>query len=473
MNIATKEQRADNSQPKKTVINSHDNRYDLTETKLLKKQIQSESQVRSYPRRIPIAITKAKGALVEDEQGHTFLDCLAGAGVLALGHNHPDINHAIINAIQNDCPQQTLDLTSPAKCLFIDALLDALPAAFAQNCALQFCGPTGADAVEAAIKLAKIVTGRENICSFYGGYHGMTHGALALTGNLSAKAHVTNLMPGVHFLPYPYAFRSPFLHSNTITEQSLHFIRSQLSDPESGITLPAAIIVEPIQGEGGVIPAPIAWLKGLRALCDEFNILLIFDEVQSGFGRTGKMFAFEHADIQPDILIMSKALGGGLPLAIIAFDKALDAWTPGQHTGTFRGNQLAMVAGTASLNIIKRDNLLEKVNVLGAFIKKELQKIQQNIPEIGEVRGKGFMLGIEFVSHKKDTLGHPQSHPEFCKAVQQEALKRGIICEIGGRHGAVLRLLPPLIITQKQAEHIVNTLSQAIHYVYSLEHNHV
>jgi len=467
MNTATKEPILNTAQAREITLNHHANRYDLTQTPLLKKQTHNESQVRSYPRRIPIAVTKAKGPLVEDEQGRTFLDCLAGAGVLALGHNHPEINQAIVNAIQNDCPQQTLDLTSPAKSLFMDALLDALPAPFSQNCALQFCGPTGADAVEAAIKLAKIVTGRENICSFYGGYHGMTHGALALTGNLSAKAHVSNLMPGVHFLPYPYAFRSPFLHNSDITEQSLHFIRSQLADPESGITLPAAIIVEPIQGEGGVIPAPIAWLKGLRALCDEFNIVLIFDEVQSGFGRTGKMFAFEHADIQPDILIMSKALGGGLPLAMIAFDKSLDAWTPGQHTGTFRGNQLAMVAGTVSLDIIKRDNLLENVNTLGAWIKKELHTLQQNIPEIGEVRGKGFMLGIEFIHHKKDTLGHPQSHPDFCKAVQQETLKRGMICEIGGRHGAVLRLLPPLIINQEHAYFIVSTLTQAIEHVKS------
>lgn len=437
--------------------------YQLNTTPMLKEQEEKESAVRSYPRRLPIAIKQAYGAMVKDEQNQVFLDCLAGAGALPLGHNHPEVNQAIIEAMHGFTPSQTLDLTTPAKDNFMRELLDTLPIEFSKNAKLQFCGPSGTDAVEAAIKLAKTVTGRSTIISFQGGYHGMTHGSLSLTGNLGAKNTINGLMADVHFMPYPYPFRSQFGdRTSDNSEQALHYLHNQLADPEGGIKKPAGIIVEVVQGEGGVIPAPVKWLQGLRKLCTEFEIPLIVDEIQTGFGRTGKLFAFEHAGIKPDIVIMSKAVGGGLPMAVIAFDKTLDAWQPGAHTGTFRGNQLAMVSGAKALQIIKRDRLDQHASELGRYLLNALSDLGH--PQIGQVRGKGLMIGIELVAADSliDALGNPLADSAFAKKVQHESLRRGLICELGGRHGSVLRLLPPLILNQEQADFVIRVIDAAL-----------
>ena len=439
--------------------------YQLNSTAILRRQAERESEVRSYPRRIPMAIKKASGALVMDEQRQVYLDCLACAGALPLGHNHPDINQALVEAVTSLQPFQTLDIATPAKDNFVTELLTTLPTDFSQNAKIQFCGPSGADAVEAAIKLAKTVTGRRSVIAFQGGYHGMTNGALSLTGNLGAKNAVGGLMADVHFLPYPYPFRSPFgQRYSDNSNESLHYLSNQLLDPEGGITKPAAIIVEAIQGEGGVIPAPVKWLQGLRKLCSELDILLILDEIQSGFGRSGKMFAFEHAAIQPDIVLMSKAIGGGLPLSVIAFNKRFDAWSPGGHAGTFRGNQLAMVSGCKTLQLIKHHHLAKRAEVLGEQLMQQLKTLALSHPQVGEVRGKGLMIGIELIANnaQKDSLGNPTADTHYAKAVQQEALKRGLICELGGRHGCVVRLLPPLIITEEQIAFIVRVLDEAL-----------
>lgn len=439
--------------------------YNLSATPELNRQEEIESKVRSYPRRIPISIQQAKGALVVDERQQVFLDCLAGAGALALGHNHPEINAAVNEAMNSLRPFQTLDITTPEKDAFMAELLKTLPKKFSQQARLQFCGPSGADAVEAAIKLVKTLTGRNSIISFQGGYHGMTHGALSLTGNLSAKTPLKGLMADVHFMPFPYPFRSPFgLRHGDDVKESLHYLKSQLHDPEGGITKPAAIIVEAVQGEGGVIPAPIAWLKGLREITTDLDIPLIIDEIQTGFGRTGEMFAFQRADITPDIVIMSKAIGGGLPLSVIAFKNSLDAWSPGAHTGTFRGNQMAMVSGRKTLEIIRRDQLHTRAEKRGKQLKSGLQALQKKYPQIGEVRGVGLMVGMELVCKEGslDTLGNPLSATDFARKVQQQALKRGLICELGGRHGAVVRFLPPLIITPEQIQFIITTIDAAL-----------
>lgn len=439
--------------------------YALKTTPILHRQQERESQVRSYPRRIPIAIKQAFDALVVDEQDQVYLDCLSCAGALPLGHNHPEVNQAICEAINHLHPFQTLDITTPAKDAFTTELLETLPKPFSQQARVQFCGPSGADAVEAAIKLAKTVTGRRSVIAFQGGYHGMTNGALSLTGNLGAKNTVSGLMADVHFMPYPYPFRSAFGELNSDnSDMSLHYIRNQLLDPEGGITKPAAIIVEAVQGEGGVIPAPVKWLQGLRELCTELNILLIMDEVQSGFGRTGKMFAFEHAAITPDIVVMPKAVGGGLPLSVIAFHQRFDAWLPGGHAGTFRGNQLAMISGCTALQIIKRDHLAERAETLGQQLQERLSQLKTQQAHIGEVRGKGLMIGMELVTQhpQLDVLGNPAADSQYARLVQKEALKRGLICELGGRHGCVVRLLPPLTITVEQVDFIVRVIDKAL-----------
>lgn len=294
----------------------------------LERQQARESNARTYPRRIKIAIREAKGIYIKDTDGHLYFDCLAGAGTLALGHNHPVVIEAIRAALDENLPLHTLDLTTPAKDQFVEELFASLPLEFARNARIQFCGPTGADAVEAAVKLVKTATGRRSMLSFHGGYHGMTHGALSLTGNLDAKEAVAAGMPDVHFLPYPYHYRCPFgLGGEQGHRTSSHYIESILNDPESGIVPPAGMILEIVQGEGGVIPAEDDWVRDMRRITYECNIPLIVDEIQTGFGRTGKLYAFEHSGITPDVLLLSKAIGGSLPLSVVVYNQALDQWS--------------------------------------------------------------------------------------------------------------------------------------------------
>lgn len=430
----------------------------------LANQERLESDVRSYPRRFPIAIKRAQGAVVEDTSGQTYLDCLAGAGALALGHNHPEVVHEMVENLHAGLPQQTLDIATPAKDAFIQELMGFLPAEFARESCIQFCGPSGADAVEAAIKLAKQYTGRNNIVSFHGAYHGMTNGAMALMGNLGAKQRRTGLMADVHFFPFPYNLRCKFGQGGEAGEQtSIRYIESVLHDQESGIVKPAAIIVEPIQGEGGVLPASVTWLRELRRITRELDILLILDEIQCGMGRSGRHFAFEYADVVPDVLVLSKAVGGGMPLSCLVFKKRFDSWNPGEHAGTFRGNQIAMVAGTKTMQIIQRDQLALHASRMGALLQERLANLKADHSCIAEVRGKGLMLGVEIVAPgKKDTLGHPLADTELANRIQRSALKRGLIIEKGGRHGAVLRFLPPLNITEEQIAFAANSFAKAV-----------
>ncbi|OEE76606.1 pyridoxal phosphate-dependent class III aminotransferase [Vibrio ordalii] len=439
--------------------------YDLTPDQILLDQIEHESEVRSYPRRLPIAIKQAYGALVEDTRGQIFLDCLAGAGTLALGYNHPEINQALKEQLDSGLPYQTLDMTTHAKDKFIKQVKAFLPEEFAKNSAIQFCGPSGADAVEAAIKLVKQTTGRNTMFAFRGAYHGMTNGTMGMMGNLNTKARRTGLMSDVHFMPFPYNLRCPFgLGGDEGAKASIRYIERLLNDDEAGIMKPAAIIVEPVQGEGGVIPAPAFWLRELRRICDEHGILLIFDEIQCGVGKSGYRFAFEESGICPDILCLSKAIGGGLPMSILVFKKEIDTWKPGEHTGTFRGNQLAMVSGAKALEIILRDNLVEHANVAGQYLRQGLEAIQRRVNCIAEVRGKGLMLGLEIrkPNGEMNKFGEPMADGQLTLAIQRAALERGLMVEKGGREGSVIRFLPPIIISFEQIDFALRTLEAAI-----------
>jgi diaminobutyrate-2-oxoglutarate transaminase len=431
----------------------------------LKQQEKRESNARSYPRRIPIAIEEAEGIYVTDADGRKFIDCLAGAGTLALGHNHPVVIDAIEKMLHDKRPLHTLDLTTPVKEEFVSEVFDSLPEEFAKRAKIQFCGPTGGDAIEAAIKLVKTATGRRSILSFQGGYHGATHGTMALSGNLGPKQNVQGLMPDVHFMPYPYAYRCPFGMGGEETHKiSAKYIENLLYDPESGILPPAAMILEVVQGEGGSIPAPVEWLQEIRRITKERNIPLIIDEVQTGIGRTGELFAFQHAGIIPDVVVLSKAIGGSLPLSVVIYDRELDKWGPGAHIGTFRGNQMAMAAGTATLRYIKENNLSQHAKELGEKLMLELSILQNEIPEIGDVRGRGLMVGAEIVNPKISTglEGTFAANPELASRIQRECFNRGLILEVGGRHGSVIRFLPPLIITEEQLDDVIAIFIDAV-----------
>ncbi|MGH8380889.1 aspartate aminotransferase family protein [Pseudomonas sp.] len=440
--------------------------YHFQESPLLARQSQQESNARSYPRRIPLALKKARGLYVEDIEGRQFIDCLAGAGTLALGHNHPVVIEAIQQVLADELPLHTLDLTTPVKDQFVQDLFGLLPQALRDEAKIQFCGPTGTDAVEAALKLVRTATGRTTVLSFQGGYHGMSQGALSLMGSLAPKKPLAALLSnGVQFLPYPYDYRCPFgLGGEAGVKVNLHYLENLLSDPEGGVQLPAAVIVEAVQGEGGVIPADLEWLRGVRRITEKAGVALIVDEIQSGFARTGKMFAFEHAGIIPDVVVMSKAIGGSLPLAVVVYRQWLDTWQPGAHAGTFRGNQMAMAAGSAVMKYIKDHDLCAHAQAMGERLTGHLRHLQEDFPQLGDIRGRGLMLGIELVDPQstKDAQGHPVACPKLAPLVQRECLKRGLILELGGRQGAVVRFLPPLVITAEQVDEVAVRFARAL-----------
>ncbi|GJL60149.1 MAG: diaminobutyrate--2-oxoglutarate transaminase [Nitrospirales bacterium] len=440
-------------------------RHPETANPYLARQAVHESNARSYPRRIPIAIHKAKGMFVHDTEGRVYIDCLAGAGALALGHNHPVVVEAIQREMAADCPMQTLDLTTPVKDRFIQSLLTSLPSNFAANARIQFCGPSGADAVEAAIKLVKTATGRRSVLSFHGGYHGMTHGALSLTGHLDPKEAIAGLMADVHFLPFPYDYRCPFGIGGERGHQiASAYVENLLKDPNSGVLPPAAMILECVQGEGGVIPAPGAWFREIRRITADRGIPLIVDEVQTGLGRTGTLYAFEQAGIIPDVVILSKAIGGGLPLSVVVYDASLDRWSPGAHAGTFRGNQLAMAAGAATLEYIVDHRLADHAHRRGEQLMEAIRLMQKEFPCLGDVRGQGLMIGVEIVNadSQADACGSYPANPDLAQRIQRASLHRGLILELGGRNGCVVRFLPPLVVTDVQIDEISTIFHDAV-----------
>lgn len=437
-------------------------RSDLPARYYLDRQQAYESNARTYPRRLPIAIRRAKGLYLTDTDGKTYMDCLCGAGTLALGHNHPVVVEAIRTHLDEGYPLHTLDLTSPVKDHFVQDLFATLPPEFAARARIHFCGPSGSDAVEAAIKLVKTATGRRSILGFQGGYHGQTHGTLALMGNLGPKSPVPGLMPEVHFLPYPYEYRCPPGVTAYDPQHGAAHIEYLLDDPESGITPPAGMMLEVVQGEGGSIPAPDGWLREIRRITRERGIPLILDEIQTGWGRTGKLYAFEHAGIVPDVLVLSKAIGGSLPMAVIVYDQSLDVWKPGAHTGTFRGNQLAMSAGLATLHYLLEHDVPANAERMGRRLRERLAELQRSCPFLGDVRGRGLMIGVEVVDpNQTDRWGRPPFDGARARRIQQECFQRGLIIEVGGRNGSVLRFLPPLIVTPAEVDAIADVVGAA------------
>jgi diaminobutyrate-2-oxoglutarate transaminase len=424
-----------------------------------------ESSARTYANTFDRVFQRGYLARLFDTTGREYLDCLSCAGTLATGHNHPYVMSRVREFLDSGHILQGLDMTTPAKHAFLEELLRCLPAALSAHARVQFCGPTGADAVEAAIKLFKTATGRRSIWAFHGAYHGMTSGALSLTGNVEAKQSVPGAMPDVHFLPYPYPYRCPFgLGGAATSEISLNYIERLLKNPHHGVTKPAAIVVEAVQGEGGVIPAPREWLKGLRRITQELDIPLVLDEVQTGFGRTGDMFAIDSAGVVPDAMLLSKAIGGGFPLSLLVYHERYDRWTPGAHAGTFRGNQIAMAAGVATLELIRREGLVGAAAQKGEELGRRLREIARTRPCIGDVRGRGLMWGLELVhpSASPDRVGSLPPNGELARAVRRACFEHGLIVETGGFAGSVLRLLPPLVISWAEIDEMLSKLTAAI-----------
>ncbi len=409
---------------------------------ILAYQAAHESSAVSYSKNLPMALEKGRGATLVDADGNVYIDMFSGAGVMALGYAHPVVLKAAHEQI--DKVTHTLDIPSETRENMVAALRRVLPAELTR---VFFGGPTGSDAVEQAIKLARYNTGRNGIIAFEGAYHGMTGVSMAATSDRGHREGVGELAPGVQFIPYPYRYRNPFgCPEDKVDEQAADTLERALDDPHSGYQHPAAVILEAVQGEGGTIVSAPRFLQRVREITKKYGVLMICDEIQSGLGRTGKMFSFEHAGIVPDIITISKALGGiGFPISAIAYREELNTWPAGKSIGTFRGNMVAFAAGAAGIDWMLENRIPQRAARLGETALKKLKELEAKHPTVGEVRGLGLMAGIEMVADR-------QSHtpaPELTKKVRKYAHRRGVLVEVGGHYNNVVRLLPPLVIPEK------------------------
>ena len=403
----------------------------------------SESRVRGYVRSFPVIFKSAKGAYMVDEMDKTYVDFFAGAGTLNYGHNNERITQAMIEYLQSDGILHGLDMATIAKQKFMQKFYDTILDPRNLEYKMQFTGPTGTNAVETALKLARMVKGRSNIVAFTNGYHGLTMGALAVTGNNFYRDEAYISRSNVSFLPYDGYMGPDF--------NTLDLFRKLLIDNSSGLDLPAAVILETIQAEGGVNIASSNWLKGLAELCREFDILLIIDDIQVGNGRTGDFFSFEESGIKPDMITLSKAIGAGLPLALLLMRPDLDQWKPGEHTGTFRGNNLAFIASHQALHYWDNPELSEAVKYKGAVMEKELLEIAKKYPELNaEVRGRGMIWGLEI--------------PErgLCSRISETCFENGLVIELAGADDQVVKFLPPLIIDKETLLKGIGIVEQSI-----------
>jgi len=417
-----------------------------------------EGSAVSYPRGMPMALSSARGATVEDVDGNVYIDFFGGAGVMNVGHSNPTVLEDVSKQLSR--LTHSLDFPSEPRKALIDTLFSLFPDPLKK---VFFGGPTGSDAVEAAVKLAKYNTHRHPLISFEGAYHGMSAGALSLSSGLSFKEDFLPLIPEVHFAPYAYCYRCAFGKTSESCElDCVKYVEHVLEDPHSGVGKPAAIIVEAIQGEGGSIVPPEKFLTGIRKTCDKNNIIMIVDEIQAGLGRTGKMFAFEHSGIVPDIITLSKGLGGlGFPISCIAYKEKLDTLPAGKHIGTFRGNVIAYTAGKAALRFMIENNLAEHSLNLGEKMLSWLKDIEKDSSIVGEARGRGLMHGIELVKDKASK----EPAADLAQRVRTICHQHGLLVEIGGHYSNVVRFLPPLVLTEELAKKGIEIFADSIREV--------
>ncbi len=386
-----------------------------------------ESEVRSYCRNFPAVFTKAKGSYIFAEDGKEYIDFFCGAGALNYGHNNDYIKSRIIDYLESDGIIHSLDMFTSAKRDFIEFFESKVLEPRGFNYKIQFPGPTGTNAVEAALKLARKVKKRNNIFAFMGAFHGMTLGSLSMTTDRDSREGAGVVLTDVTHIPTPYMF--PEL-------DVLKYMQTLIDDDHSGISKPAAVFVEPVQADGGIHVFSVEFLKGLREFCTRNDILLVCDDIQVGSARTGTYFSFERAGIVPDIVTLSKSIGGyGMPFALVLFKPELDVWNPGEHNGTFRGSQLSIVAAKAGLEIMLEDNVEAEVRRKGEIIAEYLGKVKE-INESFDVRGIGFMWGVDCNKVKPDAVS---------RAIVKECFENGLIVERAGRNNDVVKLMPCLL----------------------------
>ncbi|WP_433671589.1 diaminobutyrate--2-oxoglutarate transaminase [Nocardia sp. CA-136227] len=404
-----------------------------------------ESNVRGYCRSWPTVFDTARGAWLTDENGKEFLDFFAGAGTLNYGHNNPVFKKALVDYIMADGITHALDMSTVAKRRLLETMRDLVFTPRGLDYKVQFPGPTGANAVEAALKLARKVTGRTTVLNFTNAFHGMTLGALSVTGNAAKRAAAG--VPLVHTTPMPF---DGYLDE----PEDFSWMRRALDDTSSGLDKPAAVIVETVQGEGGVNVARSEWLRTLSELCSARGILLIVDDVQMGCGRTGPFFSFEIAGITPDIVAVSKSISGyGLPMALVLMRRELDQWAPGEHNGTFRGHNTAFVTAEVALREYWSDDALERSTLAkGARIHDQLVTLTESFGGI-TTRGRGLVHGLVFEDASQ------------AEKVCQVAFELGLLVETSGATEQVVKLLPPLTVSDDEITHGLGILARAVEIV--------
>ena len=404
-----------------------------------------ESEVQSYARSFPVTFKKAEGSWLTDTDGNRYLDFLAGAGSLNYGHNNPVLQERLIDYIKANGITHGLDMHTSAKEEFLSAMESKIFKPRNMEYKVQFTGPTGTNAVEAALKLARRVKGRENVISFTNGFHGVTLGSLAVTGNEHHR--------GAAGVPLDNAVAVPFDGYMGDDVDTTDYLDRVLCDNSSGIALPAAIIVETVQGEGGLNAADFDWLKKIEALCRKHDILLIVDDIQAGCGRTGTFFSFEPAGIKPDMITMSKSLSGyGLPFAVVLIKPEYDVWHPGEHNGTFRGNNHAFVTAAAALeHFWSDDKFASDVKEKAEFLGKRLEEIATRYGDNGSIyrKGRGLMQGICFKSG------------EIAGKVTSECFTHNLIIETSGPEDEVVKCLVPLTISMEDLAHGLDVLEMS------------
>ncbi len=405
---------------------------------------ENEAEVRSYCRSFPTVFTVASGATLKDDKGDDYIDFLAGAGVLNYGHNNPAIKSKVMQYLMGDGIVHSLDMYTTAKHDFIETLYNVILKPRGLDYKVTFPGPTGTNAVETALKFARKATGRHNVIAFTNAFHGMTQGSLSLTGNRSSRSAAGVQLSGVTRMPF-----DGYLGEGIDTADYLDKV---LADGSSGVDMPAAIIVETVQSEGGINVASFEWLKRLEDVARKHEVLFIIDDIQTGCGRTGKFFSFEDAGVTPDMVCLSKSIGGmGLPMSIVLFRPELDVLNPGQHNGTFRGHNLAFVAATAALDLWRDPTFENVVQANARTIRARLEAIVEKFPGNGaHVRGRGMMVGISW------------DDPSIASKVSKAGFARKLIIETCGSEGQVLKLLPPLTITEAELAKGLDALEAAV-----------
>ncbi|MCV9952191.1 diaminobutyrate--2-oxoglutarate transaminase [Paenibacillus sp. BT-177] len=403
-----------------------------------------ESNVRSYCRSFPVVFNKAKNDVLYTEAGEGYIDFFAGAGALNYGHNNDFMKNRLLDYLTSDRIMHGLDMYTTAKQEFMESFSERILQPKVLNYKLQFCGPTGTNAVEAALKLARKVKKRNGVFAFMGGFHGMSLGSLSITSNNSMRESAGVPLNNVTFIPY----NSTFNGMDTIL-----YMEQLLTDTHSGVEKPAAIILETVQAEGGINIADNEWLRELRQLCDDHDILLIVDDIQVGCGRVGSFFSFERAGIVPDMVVLSKSISGyGLPMSLLLLKPELDIWSPGEHNGTFRGNQLAFVGAKAALEFRDTVGLEAQVKEKEAFVQQFLREHIQKIDPLIEIRGLGLIWGID-VTH----LGEA-----FAKEVATLCFSKGLIIERAGRNDTVLKIMPALTISMENLSKGCNIIKESM-----------